>query len=335
MTYRKKMSRHNLFTAEDDNEKEEYLEELGGAVHNYIRNGVKNRQLEELLEQEEEFQDRYRECFGISELIRAIEEDSRKKIEEDRRQGEEKELQQLRDNMESFLQSVFSSVEKTLESELNRIVRDAVYLSHANMLYELYEKEDSLRREEKKFREMSDRFRELADISERISRQRRMEVKELERESHISEQKLMHLLDHCHGLFNVRQKNNTFLVSLSPEGKRYSDFISNDKNSYSDEMLNQQTYKNCTSIIDSFRNSCHYKICHRPQLVGLRPDNERAIMHRYYQAMEEIPRLKKRDFLLIEEEDDRIMEEGPYSIMGHCRLVEERGGTHGRYKVKL
>lgn len=336
MTYWKKIGNRKYSIFDDDNkkEKEEYLKELGASIHNYIRIGVKNSRLEELLKQEEEFQDRYRKRFAVDELIRIIKKDSREKIEacgqleKKESQGEcRKELQESTENRELFFQSIFASLEEILESRLNSMLMDAVYLSHVNMLYELYEKEETLRKEEKKFREISDRFQKLADISKKISRQRRMELKELEREVEMSEQELLFLLNICKGLFNVRHTSNKILISLSSEGRRYSDFISNDVNRCSDEALNQYMYKNCTNIIDSLRKSYCFGMRHKPQLSGLRPDSERAIMHKYYQALDDISHVRRKGSVIIDEEVDNMAEESLYSI--------EREGIYGKYKVKL
>ena len=59
----------------NDREKEVYLRDLENSVYNYIRVGVENKQLEELNNLEEEFQERSEQMFEMRELTKeALEE---------------------------------------------------------------------------------------------------------------------------------------------------------------------------------------------------------------------------------------------------------------------
>lgn len=66
----------------DDDKKEVYLKELGDSLHNYIRTGVKNEQLDDLVELEEVFQERYEERFDIQKITEMISQSSKRKVTE-------------------------------------------------------------------------------------------------------------------------------------------------------------------------------------------------------------------------------------------------------------
>lgn len=344
MAYKKRLENRKYFIFDDDSrtEKEEYLKELGAAVRNYAKTGVKSSQLEELVKLEEKFQNRYKERFAIDEIICAIKEESMKKVEAYNQQKVEavqeecrEKLPEPKEDREMLFQSVLSSVWEALESRIDNVLMDAVYLSHVNMLYELYEQEEALRKEERQFKELSGRFQNLADISRKISVQRRMNLEELESQAAISKKEIMRVLNVCEGFFNVRPKKNTYLISLSSKGRRYNDFISNHSNIYSDEALNQNVYKNCNNIIVGLKKSYHFKTYYKPQLSGLRPENERAIMHQYRRAVEDIvPYAARRGPTVIDEKFDVMEEEHSYNIAASFQLIEGEG-RYGKCRLRL
>lgn len=61
----------------DEREKETYLKELGYSVHNYIKTGVKNRQLEAWSDLEEQFFQKYEERFVTEKIAEQISEFSK------------------------------------------------------------------------------------------------------------------------------------------------------------------------------------------------------------------------------------------------------------------
>lgn len=320
---RAEYKRNYIFNEEDDgNElKEEYVRELGKSLQNYIRTGVKNNQLGDLLDLEEKFRDRYKERFEINKIIEAIEESSKEKMKASNYLDVEQnaKLDMKNPLALQYQKMVIGSVTEILGNELERVLKDAAYLSHINMLYEIYEQEEKLRNEEKEFAEMSSRFQRLADISEMLSKQRRVELKDLEEQAKISERELFDVLGCCEGYFNIRNTKDKVVISLSPEGKRYRDYISNSKRNYDDETLNQLVYKNCNNIIDCLKKSYNSGMKYEPQLDGLRADSQRAVRHKYFEALRNI--LDAQEMI--------------YNMDDSADIMERSEKIYGKHKVRI
>lgn len=323
-----KIEKLNKFMFEDDAEiRDDYLAEWGKAVQNYIKTGVRREQLEDLLDIKELFQKKYQERFEIKKMIEAAFQSSRDKIKDNNylkdniKYGSENISQELMTQFEDiYLQALFATVEKTLFSNFDKALKDAAYLSHANMLYELYEQEERIRREEREFKEMSEKFQNLADIMQQISKQRRMELRQIEQCLNLSEQELSELLQDCSEYFNIRQRKDHYIVSLSPEGKRFKDFIFGQKHNYSEETLNQLIYKNCINILEGVKKSYASRVRQDPKLDGMRPENERAVRHKYRETLIEILHHNKGIY--------------PDSI-DQFNLWERRGNAYEKYHNKF
>lgn len=59
----------------DDIEKERYLREVENSLHKYIRGGVKNKQLDELVKVQVDFQKKYEQMFELQDLLENITEE--------------------------------------------------------------------------------------------------------------------------------------------------------------------------------------------------------------------------------------------------------------------
>ena len=82
-----------------------------------------------------------------------------------------------------------------------------------------------------------------------------MELKELENQVEISEQELGNMFSRCEGYFNVRPNKDKCMISLTPTGKRFKEYIVKTEKKYDDTVWNQLIYKNCNNIIDGFKKS--------------------------------------------------------------------------------
>lgn len=211
----------------NDDEKEIYLKELSTSIHNYIKEGVKNSQLEELIKLKEVFQYQYKQRFDITKIVDSIckfgkeigkyikecdgflKHDGALSVEQNR----DTEIRKFTEQFEQFVQAnLYEQIEKT--------IKDAAYLSHINMLYELYEQEEALRREEKEYEQRLEEFARMPDILKELYGKKRIEINELQKKVEISEEELAELLESNLKYFNIRPKAEEIQVSLSPKGKK-------------------------------------------------------------------------------------------------------------------
>lgn len=109
----------------NDREKEVYLRDLENSVYNYIRVGVENKQLEELNNLEEEFQERYEQMFECSELTKeAI---GRLKLADIVSsydiiyfwKGSKESVEEARRDSRSFIEEFVEDIKRELEELLN------------------------------------------------------------------------------------------------------------------------------------------------------------------------------------------------------------------------
>lgn len=276
----------------DDDKKEIYLKELGDSIHNYIRTGIKNEQLDELIELEEVFQERYEKRFDVDRVVEMISQSSKGKITEIEKSyiqelsHRKKEENAFIVTLEQASAQIISTVVDIVCDNLPKVVKDTAYLSHINMLYELYEREEQLRREEEEYDKISREYQKMADISRKLSKQRRMEIEQLERQADISQEELEHLLSQNEKYFNIREKQENIQISLSPQGRKYYDYIKNSQERYSQETLNQLVYKNCNSIMESLENSYDRGMEFELKLEEISPERDRALQFKYHRITE-------------------------------------------------
>ena len=279
----------------DDDKKEVYLKELGDSLHNYIRTGVKNEQLDDLVELEEVFQERYEERFDIQKITEMISQSSKRKVTEiEKRYIQEikeidnktKEKNIFKCSIEQASAQIISTVIDILCDKLQNVVRDAAYLSHVNLLYELYEREERLRREEQEYEKISEEYQKMANIASNLSKRRRMEIEQLEKQVNMSQEELEYLLNQNQKYFNIREKQENIQISLSPQGRKYYDYIMNSQEKYSQEALNQFVYKNCNRIMESLENSYDRGIEFELKLEKISPEKDRALQFKYHRITE-------------------------------------------------
>lgn len=276
----------------DDDKKETYLKELGDSIHNYIRTGIKNEQLDDLIELEEVFQERYEKRFDVDRVVEMISQSSKGKITEIEKSyiqelsHRKKEENAFIVTLEQASAQIISTVVDIVCDNLPKVVKDTAYLSHINMLYELYEREEQLRREEEEYDKISREYQKMADISRKLSKQRRMEIEQLERQVDISQEELENLLSQNEKYFNIREKQENIQISLSPQGRKYYDYIKNSQERYSQETLNQLVYKNCNSIMESLENSYDRGMEFELKLEEISPERDRALQFKYHRITE-------------------------------------------------
>lgn len=277
----------NIIDKYDDDEKEIYLKELGESVHSYIKTGVKNTQLDNLIELEVEFRGKYEERLNvekIAELISQSNTERMSRIEKKHLLELEKREQEI--NMKKIFDVIMEEITQSVYDEvydkLQKIIKDTAYLSHVNMLYELYEQEERLRREEAEYEKISKQFQKMIDITKSLIKERRMKIELLQQQVDISEKELDNLLNRHSKYFNIREKKDGIQISLSPIGRKYYDYIMNSQQKYSRDILEKLIYKNCDKLMESIENSYGRGIVFNLNLEELSPERDRAIQSKYY-----------------------------------------------------
>ncbi len=273
----------------NDCEKETYLRELGNSVHNYIKTGVKNQQLDDLIDLEEQFKQKYQLCFDTKKIAEQISEISKDNMIEIVWEYKEKmdSLALSTDKINQFQavevsDRIYQKVVEKVYDKLNEIMRDAAYLSHMNMLYELYEKEEQLRREEEEYDRISEKYQKMADVLKNLSKQRHMELEQLQEQTELSKRELEAILSRNSKYFNMRKKPESIQISLSPSGRKYYAHVMDSQEKFSREASNQLIYKNCDSLMEALENSYNKGIECELKLEKLSPEREWAIQSKYH-----------------------------------------------------
>ncbi len=291
----------NRFFYNDDENREEYLKELGESLHKYINTGVKNQQLDELLTLQVEFRRRYEERFDIAKLVEVAFEETRKSLENENRnfstafetlsKKEEKIHKSILDSSSyeetykrELQNEVFYNLRINIQKKILPVLNDVAYLSHVNMLYELYERERKLRQEQKEYEEISKKYQKMAEITRMLSENKKMELDELEQQLNISKEEVLNTLSKNSQMFNIRNKKRVVKVSLSPKGKKFNNYFLNSRGNKSNEIFNELLYKNCNMLIESLENSCEKRIVYQIKLEGIKPESLRAIEYKYYRT---------------------------------------------------
>ena len=161
-----------------DDEKETNLREWGEALRKYLKTGAKSARLEELVSSGRKNQERYRQLLDPS----------------------------------------VAAGMAVQNASLPDIVKEAAYLGHLNMLYEIYGQEELAKRENQEFDQMTGEYPGLAKVAGILAQHRRLPLEELKEIAGTESTDLEHILSGCGAYFNIREN---LQVSLSPKGRRY------------------------------------------------------------------------------------------------------------------
>lgn len=309
-------------------QREEYLKELGESLRKYMNTGVKNQQLDELLILQVEFRRKYQDCFDVAKIIDAAVEKTKGSLEKKNRyisteadtiyKGKiDKAVLSFCDEVsdkKELQNEVFDIFSKNIKNSVWSILKDVAYLSHVNMLYELYEREQKLRIEQKEYEEISKKCQKMAEITKILSEKKRMELNELERQLNMSEDEVLNILRRNSQMFNIRNKKNILKVSLSPKGKKFNNYFLNLNCKISNETYNELLYKNCNMLIESLENSYERRVVFQIKLEGIEPEALRAIEYKYYRTVNKLIADKEDmytiDIIDLEEKKGRVSSTG-------------------------
>lgn len=317
----KKKGIQKLFLVENDydnSEKELCLRELGDSVRGYIKTGVRNIQLDELIILQKEFYRRYKERFDTKKIVNTICEDSKSKLlMSEVKFFEEESLKDTSNFLKKASDDIYCILEEAIGDQFINILQDTAYLSHMDMLYELYEREEKLRKEEKEYEKLSVRYKIMSQIAKKLSENRRMELEELQRELGVDEEDVIIVVDRCDKYFNVRDKKDNIQISLSPIGKKYSNYILNSEQKYSKSIMSQLVFKNCINILNSIENSYEKGFMCELSLEELMPEEEDSIRYLYNRLVDKLIDKNKDMYeapFFIKEKKERVNENNEKNI---------------------
>lgn len=221
----------------NDREKEDFLREFGESLRNFIKTGVENKQLEKSAALKERFQGIYENRFQMEEIAVQVSEISVEKILkfvpeenfilENSVAASSDGTGRISCILKEASEKIRMELVDLFEDKLVALIKDMSYLSHANMLYELYEKETKIRREEKEFEEVSQKCGEMMEIVQKINKERRLMLDALERETNLENEKVKGILISHKKYFNMYEKQNGIQISLSPAGKKFYNYVKN------------------------------------------------------------------------------------------------------------
>lgn len=282
----------------EDCEKEDFLREFGESLRNFIKTGVENKQLEKLVAIKEKFQETYEKRFRIEEVVIEISEVSLKKaldlVKEKNAALEDHGVipqdgsEMLNCDLEEASKLISVELNDLFKNKISTLIRDMAYLSHANMLYELYRKETKIRREEKEFEEVSEKCSEMPEIVQKINGERRVMLDALGGKTSLEEKKLEKILMSYKKYFNVYKKQNGIQISLSPIGKKFYNYNKNISQQYSNETVEQLIYKNCDNLMEAVENYCDSGFASYVKFDNLPPEMERSLQSRYGCVMKKL-----------------------------------------------
>lgn len=297
----------------DEEKRDNYVREMEDALRKYIKTGVKTKQMDEIIETENLFQRRCKEIFDIDRIteniLQQITDVARIKENECKSSCEIMEISyslKEKNFIRELKENMISSIQEVIENVFPEVMKDVAYLSHMNMIYEIYEKEERLRKEEEEYEKISKEYQKMADISKKLSEKRRMEAEILQKSVDLSKDELIKILDDNQKLFNIRNKKETLQVSLSPIGRKFHNFIENKEEKYSKETLNYLVYKNCSSIMEAVEKSYEGKIEIQWQANHISTSTERSIQQKYHKLAKKLS--EKDDYLYMTWQDMKSIE---------------------------
>lgn len=305
---------------EKDDEKDLVVRELEEAVHKYIKTGVKSKQLDKVVDIEVKFQKGYKGCFNVERLMQTITSESKKEVLKNAQLTAVSERKSATRELDSIIDVVLEKVEPLLNYELDKMLNEVAYLSHINMLYEMYEKESKLRQEEQEYRKMVAQYESMEKIVKQLRESRRMEVRKLQEAVKAPAQVVYAAISENPKYFNIKERGDTYQISLSPAGRRISGHAIDAAIMYSQETLDHLIYKNCYSAMEglekTFSNKTGRVVEGNIKFEGVSPEKKRALQSKYHQVTRKVLEEDEEAYLMWNklEGDDDYNEENKYKF---------------------
>lgn len=259
--------------AGNEQDKDEYIRDLSNSICVYVKTGNKNELLDNFL------------IYAIE-----IKSEIKQTIAEKEKIGD------------TILESVYMQSENGKSGSLSKQVvnkwedymKKIMYLSHLNMLYELYTREMQLKEEQTTYIEASKEFPKLFSIATEINKQRRISNDKLIEQFSLSDMEYNFIMVKYKKYFNFRRDRNKKVVqiSLSPTGKNYLLYMRDTKTGISQAQVNL-IVRNCEAVIKSIPVSLAKRMPQRVEFCGIMPESERSLQLTYDQMIFEVKRMER------------------------------------------
>lgn len=256
---------------DNEEEKSEYIRDLSKCVQEYVKTGNQGDLLINFQKYISEIK---------SELTKARDENAQMLA------NLKETLKQSGNNV--FEEEMLIQFQKKLSDNMKKIM----YLSHLNMLADLYLKELELREEQHNYIKATNEFPKLLKITTEINKVRRLNGNIVKERCELSEFECNLIRGKYQSYFNIRKTPDDAMgqVSLSPNGKKYLKCMNDTQFTYTQSQVERLVEKNCEAVIKSISVSIVNAIPQRVGFSGITPATERSLQFAYDQVIFDVTR---------------------------------------------
>lgn len=278
---------------DNEEDKSEYILDLSHSIQEYVKSGIKNDILNNFQKYASEIK-----C----ELTKAIDEHAKLV----NNLGNEICDQIARNN---FTRETIEQFQQKVDGSMKKVI----YLSHLNILSELYISEMEYREEQEDFERITKEFPKLLKIAADIDAKRRVSGNELIEQFNLSDNEYNAITVNCKSYFNLHRGRNNEIrqVTLSPKGRTYLKCMKDARHSYTQSQVDALVTKNCEVVINVIPVSLVKGMPQRICFSGVTPQTERSIQFLFDQAIFNMTRLSGKAY--------SIRRAGTFEILGKER----------------
>lgn len=308
---------------------DQVLRESSDAIQNYIKYGVENTYLKKIVSQEEKFQEQYSKSFDVEillEKVKAIEKKEKLKyvvaaLEE---RPETKNQETLR-MAEYTMKLVTDMISNTLIDTIAEMLDRVAYLSNMNMLFELYRKEEKIRIEQEEFERQAQESKYLYIITSQLDKNRRMELEEIKKEINAPKGIVEQVLNKFISYFNIKERGEMIQISLSPKGRKFTEYIYNKNEHLSKIAMEQMSYNGYYEILDNIeaiKKGNLKKENIKLNIKGLSPNKQKAINQKFIKTIQ-----------VLGENEDIDYENSKEPFWANFEIEEEKINGKNRFRI--
>jgi len=257
---------------DNEEEKSEYIRDLSNAILEYAKTGNPGDLLNNFQQYTSEIRREFTKARDENEqLLESLKEEIHKQL-----------------NSNKFDEEALNQIQKKLNDNMKKIM----YLSHLNMLVDLYINELELREEQNIYIKATEEFPKLLKITAEISKMRWMNGSIVKESFELSDKECNLITGKYQGYFNIRTVPDDTMgrFSLSPNGKKYLKYMIDTKYSFTQSQVEGLVVKNCEAIINSIPVSIVNTIPQRIRFTGMTPVIERNLQFAYDQVIFDVTR---------------------------------------------
>lgn len=244
---------------DNEQERNEYINDLGNSVRMYVKTGNKNELLCNFLQHASEINSEFKRILKEQEHISKV--------------LLETVSIQLEDDM------IDKTKPKQLVKQLEECTKRVIYLSHLNMLYNLYTREMQIREEQNNYRKETEKFPKLYNIAQKINAERRITCDKLIEIFSLSDEEYCFITNKYDKYFNLHRRKDGAItqISLAPLGKNYLTYMQDMENSFSQSQVDMIVMKNFEILMQTIQIELITEIPQRVGFVGLSSESERRL----------------------------------------------------------